>query len=44
VATAPIAVAAERPKWPWVDDDLVMTLVPALFLYAAGVLALGLPG
>ena len=41
---APVAVAAERPKWPWVDDDLVMTVVPALVLYGAGVLALGLPG
>jgi hypothetical protein len=40
---AVIAVAAERPKWPWVDDDLAMTIVPALFLYVAGVLALGLP-
>jgi len=27
-----------------VDDDLVMTVVPALFLYGAGVAALGLPG
>jgi hypothetical protein len=44
VAAAPIAIAAEWPKYPWVDDDLVMTLVPGLFLYAAGVLALGLPG
>lgn len=42
VAAAPIAVAAERPKWPWVDDDLVMTLVPAIFLYGVGILALGL--
>jgi hypothetical protein len=41
---APIAVAAERPKWPWVDDDLVMTVVPALVLYALGVLVLGLTG
>ena len=41
---APIGVAAERPKWPWLDDDLVMTVVPALFLYGAGVLLLGLPG
>jgi len=41
---AVLAVLAERPKLPWVDDDLWMTLVPALFLYAAGVLALGLPG
>jgi len=40
---APIAVAAERPKWPWIDDDLVMTLVPALFLYGTGILVLGLP-
>jgi len=44
VVAAPLAVAAERPKWPWVDDDLVMTFVPGLFLYAAGVLAFGLPG
>lgn len=42
-AVAPIAIAAEWPKYPWVDDDLVMTVVPAVFLYAAGVLALGLP-
>jgi len=42
VVAAPIAVAAERPKWPWVDDDLVMTLAPALFLYVVGALALGL--
>ncbi|HYB79112.1 MAG TPA: hypothetical protein VEG66_05055 [Thermoplasmata archaeon] len=41
---APIGVASERPKWPWLDDDLVMTVVPALFLYVAGVWALGLPG
>jgi len=40
---APIAVAAERPKWPWVDDDLVMTLAPGLFLVAAEVWALGRP-
>ena len=42
-AAAPLAVAAEWPKSPWVDDDLVMTLVPGLFLYGAGILALGLP-
>jgi len=41
---APIGVAAERPKWPWMDDDLVMTVLPALFLYVAGVVVLGLPG
>ncbi|MGA7476207.1 MAG: hypothetical protein WBW47_03190, partial [Thermoplasmata archaeon] len=43
LGAAPLAVAAERPKWPWVDDDLVMTFVPGLFLYGVGVLALGLP-
>ena len=36
-----IAVAVERPKVWWIDDDLVMTLVPALVLYAVGVLGLG---
>lgn len=40
---APLAVASERPKWPWADDDLVMTLVPGVFLYVAGVVVLGLP-
>ena len=43
LAAAALAVAVERPKLPWVDDDFVMTIVPALFLYGAGVLALGLP-
>lgn len=43
VAAAPIAVAAEWPKYPWADDDLVMTIVPALFLYGVGVVVLGLP-
>ena len=38
-----VAVAVERPKVWWVDDDLVMTLVPALALYAVGVVALGYP-
>ena len=42
VAAAPIAIAAEWPKYPWVDDDLVMTVVPGVFLYAVGILALGL--
>jgi hypothetical protein len=40
---APIAVAVERPKYGWVDDDLAMTLVPAVALYAVAVLGLGLP-
>jgi hypothetical protein len=43
LAAAPLAIAAEWPKYPWLDDDLVMTIVPGAFLYAAGVLALGLP-
>jgi hypothetical protein len=38
-----IAVAVERPKVWWIDDDLVMTLVPAVALYAVGVVALGYP-
>ena len=41
---APLGVAAERPKWTWMDDDLVMTVVPALFLFLVGVVVLGLPG
>jgi len=40
---APLAVGAERPKWSWLDDDLLMTVVPALFLYGAGIVVLGLP-
>jgi len=43
VAAAALAVLAEWPKYPWVDDDLVMTMVPGFFLYAVGVLGLGLP-
>lgn len=43
LGAAPLALAAERPKWSWLDDDLLMTFVPGVFLYAAGVLALGLP-
>ncbi len=41
---AAIAVAVERPKVWWVDDDLVMTLVPALFLWTTGTVALAFPG
>lgn len=29
---APVALLAERPKIPYLDDDLVMTLIPALVL------------
>jgi dolichol kinase len=43
LTAAALAVAVERPKLPWVDDDFVMTVVPALFLYGVGVIALGLP-
>ncbi len=38
---AVIAVTVERPKLPWLDDDLVMTFVPALALYLIGTVALG---
>jgi hypothetical protein len=40
---APIAIAVERPKGRWLDDDLLMTLVPAVVLYGIGVYALHLP-
>ncbi len=40
---APVAIAIEWPKVPWIDDDLAMTFVPALALYAVGVVVLGLP-
>jgi dolichol kinase len=43
VLAAPIAVAVERPKSAWVDDDLAMTFVPAIVLYVLGVLVLRLP-
>jgi hypothetical protein len=33
-AAALVAVAAERPKNRWVDDDLLMTIAPALLLLA----------
>jgi hypothetical protein len=39
-----IGVAVERPKVWWYDDDFAMALVPAVVLYALGVVALGLPG
>ncbi len=42
VGAAILAVLAERPKLPWLDDDLLMTFAPALFLYAVGVLLLAL--
>ncbi len=42
VLAAALAVAAERPKVNWFDDDLTMAFVPALALYAVGVIVLGL--
>ncbi len=42
VASAAVAVGAERPRLRGVDDDLVMTLVPAALLVGAGALALGI--
>jgi dolichol kinase len=41
VAAALVGVAVERPKIAWLDDDLLMTFVPAALLYGVGVLALG---
>ena len=35
LATAAIAIAVERPRWRWYDDDLAMTLVPGIALTAA---------
>jgi hypothetical protein len=43
VVAAAVALLMERPKIPWVDDDLAMTLVPALVLLAFGVYGFGLP-
>jgi len=43
IAAAALAVAAERTRLAWVDDDLVMTIVPAVMLFGVGVVALGLP-
>jgi dolichol kinase len=39
---AAVGVAVERWRFRWLDDDLTMTIVPAVVLYAAA-LALGLP-
>lgn len=39
---AGVALAAERPKWRWVDDDLLMTLAPAVVLLAAAAALTGL--
>jgi len=38
-----VGVSVERWRFRWVDDDLSMTVVPALVLYAVGIGLLGLP-
>jgi dolichol kinase len=40
---APVAIVVERRMGTWLDDDLLMTLVPALLLLGLGVYALHLP-
>jgi hypothetical protein len=39
-----IAVAVERPKVWWFDDDVAMTLVPAVALYLVAIVGLGYRG
>ncbi len=41
VLAAGLALVVERPKWVLVDDDLAMTLVPAIVLYAIVLVAPG---
>ena len=41
---AAIAIAVERPKVWWYDDDFGMALVPGAVLFVLGVTLLGLPG
>jgi hypothetical protein len=43
VLAAAVGVGVERWRFRWLDDDLTMTVVPAVALYLAGVWALGLP-
>jgi hypothetical protein len=38
---AVVAVAVERPKLPWIDDDLAMTILPGLVVVGASVLWAG---
>ena len=40
---AAIGVTVERWRFRWLDDDLTMTVVPAVVLYAVGVVGWGLP-
>jgi hypothetical protein len=42
-AAAVVAVAVERWRWRWLDDDLTMTVAPAVLLYGVGIVAFGLP-
>jgi hypothetical protein len=41
---AAVAVAVERPKVWWFDDDVAMTLVPAVALYLVAIVGLGYRG
>ena len=43
LGAAVVAVAVERPKINAVDDDLAMTILPALVLVAAGLIGPGAP-
>lgn len=40
---AAVGVAVERWRFRWLDDDLTMTVVPAIVLYAIGILVGRLP-
>ena len=44
IVAAVAGVGAERLRYRWLDDDLTMTLVPAVVLYVLGHGLLGLPG
>jgi hypothetical protein len=39
-----LAMAVEGPKWKWIDDDLLVVLVPGLFLAVLVALVPGIPG
>jgi dolichol kinase len=43
VLAAGVGVGAERLRYRWLDDDLTMTLAPAIALYVLGLWLLGLP-
>jgi len=43
LAAGGIGMVVERPKWKWIDDDLLIILVPGAFLAALLALAPGFP-